>query len=88
LLSRCGLLLRLPATFDCAAHAEGYLPVHKNSMEFLDAWLVEYQKEVHPKDLARGLLHDLLSNARSISETPVEKERTGRSMFPMGFFSQ
>ncbi|KAJ6527331.1 hypothetical protein DFH09DRAFT_1414328 [Mycena vulgaris] len=68
--------------------AEGYLPVHKNSMEFLDAWLVEYQKEVHPKDLARGLLHDLLSNARSISETPVEKERTGRSMFPMGVFSK
>ncbi|KAJ7688631.1 hypothetical protein B0H17DRAFT_1068193, partial [Mycena rosella] len=35
--------------------AEAYLPIHENSMAFLEDWLAEYgNEELHPKDLARS----------------------------------
>ncbi|KAJ7699002.1 hypothetical protein B0H17DRAFT_1049912 [Mycena rosella] len=69
--------------------AEAYLPIHENSMAFLEDWLAEYgNEELHPKDLARALLTDMLSKARHITDTPAEKEQSRRSMFPMGVFAK
>ncbi|KAJ7135977.1 hypothetical protein C8R44DRAFT_769406 [Mycena epipterygia] len=67
---------------------EIYATIHQNSIKFLNAWLTEYANAIHPEDLARGLLRDMLVKARAVSETPAETVQPSRSMFPMGVFAK
>ncbi|KAJ7081495.1 hypothetical protein C8R44DRAFT_895021 [Mycena epipterygia] len=68
---------------------EVYATIHHTSIEFLNAWLTEYANNaIHPEDLARGLLRDMLVKARAVSNTPAETVQTSRSMFPMGVFAK
>ncbi|KAJ7767819.1 hypothetical protein B0H16DRAFT_1716729 [Mycena metata] len=67
--------------------AEHYAHIHKESMTFLRAWVSEYQKDVHPVNLAQECLRDLLTAARKLVEAPAEKNPSRRAMFPLHVFS-
>ncbi|KAJ7743570.1 hypothetical protein B0H16DRAFT_1859527 [Mycena metata] len=67
--------------------AEQYGRIHKDSMTFLQAWVSEYQRDVHPVNLAQQCLRDLLTNARKLVEVPAEKNPSRHAMFPLHVFS-
>ncbi|KAJ7155094.1 hypothetical protein C8R46DRAFT_436457 [Mycena filopes] len=67
--------------------AEKYGRIHKDSMEFLEAWVAEYQQDIHPVNLAQECLRDLLTNARKLSVAPLEENPSRRGMFPLHVFS-
>ncbi|KAJ7018409.1 hypothetical protein C8F04DRAFT_1328178 [Mycena alexandri] len=70
-----------------AFSAEVYAPFHISTMKFLEAWYVEYERDVYPENLARKLLRDMLTKARRISGQPAEKVAAQREMFPMHVFT-
>ncbi|KAJ7496738.1 hypothetical protein FB451DRAFT_1208642, partial [Mycena latifolia] len=53
--------------------AKTYAPVHRDSMAFLKTWILEYEADVYPVNLANERLKGMLSKARMLSGAPVEQ---------------
>ncbi|KAJ7204954.1 hypothetical protein GGX14DRAFT_569094 [Mycena pura] len=75
--------------YNCKANpfdAKVYAPIHEATIQFLESWVVEYQAEVYPVDLATERRREMLTKARMLCDSAVEQLPTRPSMFPLHVF--